>query len=67
MSSETSNSYLNDADVNLLAWQAVEEEQDCSSANDVTVSMGMTTDTESQRSLLLSQSEALAGTAIPSY
>lgn len=65
VSSETSNSYLNDADVNLLTWQAVEEEQDPSSANDVTVSvnMEMTTDTESQRSLLLSQSEALAGTA----
>lgn len=63
MSSETSNSYLNDADVN-LTWQAVEEEHDCSSANDVSVSvnMGMATDTESQRSLLLSQSEALAGT-----
>lgn len=64
VSSETSN-YLNDADVNLLTWQAVEEEQDSSSANDVSVSvnLGMTTDTESQRSLLLSQSEALAGTA----
>lgn len=64
MSSETSNSYLNDADVSLLAWQAVEEEQDSSSANDVSVSVnvGMTTDTESQRSVLLSQSEALAGT-----
>ncbi|XP_060735762.1 ral GTPase-activating protein subunit alpha-2 isoform X2 [Tachysurus vachellii] len=62
VSSETSN-YLSDADVNLLTWQAVEEEQDSSSANDVSVSvnMGMTTDTESQRSLLLSQSEALAG------
>lgn len=66
MSSETSNSYLNEADVNLLTWQAVEEEQDSSSANDVSVSvnMGMTTDTESQRSILLSQSEALAGTVI---
>lgn len=65
VSSETSNSYLNDNDVNLLTWQAVEEEQDSSSAIDVSVSvnMGMTTDTESQRSLLLSQSEALAGTA----
>lgn len=65
MSSETSNSYLNDADVNLLTWQAVEEEQDSSSANDVSVgvNMGMSADTESQRSLLLSQSEALAGTA----
>uniref|UniRef100_A0A4W4HFW2 Rap-GAP domain-containing protein n=1 Tax=Electrophorus electricus TaxID=8005 RepID=A0A4W4HFW2_ELEEL len=27
VSSETSNSYLNDAEVNLLAWQAVEEER----------------------------------------
>lgn len=64
MSSETSNSYLNDTDVNLLTWQAVEEEQDSSSANDVSVgvNMGMATDCESQRSLLLSQSEALAGT-----
>ncbi|KAF5909698.1 ral GTPase-activating protein subunit alpha-2 isoform X1, partial [Clarias magur] len=63
ISSETSNSYLNDADVNLLSWQTVEEEQDSTSANDVSVSvnLGMTTDTESQRSLLLSQSEALAG------
>ncbi|KAI5102367.1 ral GTPase-activating protein subunit alpha-2 isoform X1 [Silurus meridionalis] len=63
VSSETSNSYLNDADENLLTWQAVEEEQDSSSTNDVSVSvnLGMTTDTESQRSLLLSQSEALAG------
>lgn len=65
ISSEISNSYLNDADVNLLSWQTVEEEQDSTSANDVSVSvnLGMTTDTESQRSLLLSQSEALAGTA----
>ncbi|XP_047013619.1 ral GTPase-activating protein subunit alpha-2 isoform X1 [Ictalurus punctatus] len=63
VSSETSNSYLNDTDVNLLTWQAVEEEQDSSSANDVSVgvNMGMATDCESQRSLLLSQSEALAG------
>ncbi|TSO25223.1 Ral GTPase-activating protein subunit alpha-2 [Bagarius yarrelli] len=62
LSSETSNSYLTDTDVNLLTWQAVEEEQDSSSANDVSVSvnLGLTTDTESQRSLLLSQSEALA-------
>ncbi|XP_053538904.1 ral GTPase-activating protein subunit alpha-2 isoform X3 [Ictalurus punctatus] len=62
VSSETSNSYLNDTDVNLLTWQAVEEEQDSSSANDVSVgvNMGMATDCESQRSLLLSQSEALA-------
>ncbi|XP_049319301.1 ral GTPase-activating protein subunit alpha-2 isoform X3 [Astyanax mexicanus] len=63
VSSETSNCYLNDADVNLLSWHAVEEEPDCPSPNDVSVSVsvGMAADTESQRSLLLSHTEALAG------
>uniref|UniRef100_W5KMG8 Ral GTPase activating protein catalytic subunit alpha 2 n=1 Tax=Astyanax mexicanus TaxID=7994 RepID=W5KMG8_ASTMX len=62
VSSETSNCYLNDADVNLLSWHAVEEEPDCPSPNDVSVSVsvGMAADTESQRSLLLSHTEALA-------
>ncbi|XP_072545578.1 ral GTPase-activating protein subunit alpha-2 isoform X2 [Salminus brasiliensis] len=63
VSSETSNCYLNDADVNLLTWHAVEEEPDCPSPNDVSVSVsvGMAADSESQRSLLLSHTEALAG------
>lgn len=64
ISSETSNCYLSDADVNPLTWPPLEEEQDLPSSNEVSVSvsMEMTADTESQRSLLLSQSEALAGT-----
>ncbi|XP_062864110.1 ral GTPase-activating protein subunit alpha-2 [Trichomycterus rosablanca] len=63
ISSEASNCYLSDADVNPLTWPTLEEEHDPPSPNDVTVSvsMEMTADTESQRSLLLSQSEALAG------
>uniref|UniRef100_A0AAR2LCT0 Rap-GAP domain-containing protein n=1 Tax=Pygocentrus nattereri TaxID=42514 RepID=A0AAR2LCT0_PYGNA len=62
VSSETSNCYLNDADVSLLTWHTVEEEPDCPSPNDVSVSVsvGVAADSESQRSLLLSHSEALA-------
>ncbi len=58
VSSETSNGYLNDAEVGLLAWHAVEEEPDSPSTHD----MSVTVDTVSQRSLLLSHTEALAGT-----
>ncbi|XP_016097607.1 ral GTPase-activating protein subunit alpha-2 [Sinocyclocheilus grahami] len=59
VSSETSNGYLNDAEVGLLAWHAVEEEPDSPSTHDM--SMSVTVDTVSQRSLLLSHTEALAG------
>ncbi|XP_076835249.1 LOW QUALITY PROTEIN: ral GTPase-activating protein subunit alpha-2-like [Brachyhypopomus gauderio] len=63
VSSEASNSYLNDADVNLLAWQAVEEERDSPTGPGEGGGRGSAppTDTESQRSLLLSHTEALAG------
>uniref|UniRef100_A0A8C1YT44 Ral GTPase activating protein, alpha subunit 2 (catalytic) n=1 Tax=Cyprinus carpio TaxID=7962 RepID=A0A8C1YT44_CYPCA len=54
VSSETSNGYLNDAE----AWHAVEEEPDSPSTHDM--SMSATVDTVSQRSLLLSHTEALA-------
>lgn len=57
VSSEASNGYLNDADAGLLSWNALEEEPDSSSAHDVSI----TVDTESQGSLLLSHTEALAG------
>ncbi|XP_077094753.1 ral GTPase-activating protein subunit alpha-2 isoform X6 [Siphateles boraxobius] len=57
VSSETSNGYLNDAEVGLLEWHAVEEEPDSPSTHD----MSVTADTVSQRSLLLSHTEALAG------
>ncbi|KAG1936325.1 ral GTPase-activating protein subunit alpha-2 isoform X4 [Pimephales promelas] len=57
VSSEASNGYLNDAEVGLLAWHAVEEEPDSPSTHD----MSVTADTVSQRSLLLSHTEALAG------
>ncbi|XP_052342105.1 ral GTPase-activating protein subunit alpha-2-like [Oncorhynchus keta] len=56
VSSETSNGYLNDADSSLLTWQAFEEEADFHSAQ-----IGVKADTESQRNLLLSHNEALAG------
>uniref|UniRef100_A0A674ATA2 Ral GTPase activating protein catalytic subunit alpha 2 n=1 Tax=Salmo trutta TaxID=8032 RepID=A0A674ATA2_SALTR len=56
VSSETSNGYLNDADSSLLAWQAFEEEADFHS-----VQIGVKADTDSQRNLLLSHNEALAG------
>uniref|UniRef100_A0A671MED0 Rap-GAP domain-containing protein n=1 Tax=Sinocyclocheilus anshuiensis TaxID=1608454 RepID=A0A671MED0_9TELE len=59
VSSETSNGYLNDAEAGLLAWHAVEEEPDSPSTHDM--SMSATVDTVSQRSLLLSHTEALAG------
>uniref|UniRef100_A0A672S0A6 Ral GTPase activating protein catalytic subunit alpha 2 n=1 Tax=Sinocyclocheilus grahami TaxID=75366 RepID=A0A672S0A6_SINGR len=59
VSSETSNGYLNDAEAGLLAWHAVEEEPDSPSTHDM--SMSATMDTVSQRSLLLSHTEALAG------
>ncbi|XP_035388474.1 ral GTPase-activating protein subunit alpha-2 isoform X6 [Electrophorus electricus] len=64
VSSETSNSYLNDAEVNLLAWQAVEEERNSPSPTGANGGGGRTgppDDAESQRSLLLSHTEALAG------
>lgn len=53
ISSETSNGYLNDADVSLLAWQAFEEEPDSPPPSDL--------NSDHQRSLLLSHTEALAG------
>uniref|UniRef100_A0A8C1L226 Ral GTPase activating protein, alpha subunit 2 (catalytic) n=1 Tax=Cyprinus carpio TaxID=7962 RepID=A0A8C1L226_CYPCA len=59
VSSETSNGYLNDAE----AWHAVEEEPDSPSTHDM--SMSATVDTVSQRSLLLSHTEALAGSDCP--
>uniref|UniRef100_A0A8C8FNE4 Rap-GAP domain-containing protein n=1 Tax=Oncorhynchus tshawytscha TaxID=74940 RepID=A0A8C8FNE4_ONCTS len=59
VSSETSNGYLNDADGSLLAWQAFEEEADTQSAQ-----IDVTADTGSQRNLLLSHNEALAGTEL---
>ncbi|XP_026141101.1 ral GTPase-activating protein subunit alpha-2-like isoform X3 [Carassius auratus] len=67
VSSETSNGFLNDADVGLLAWHAVEEEPDSPSTHDTSMSMSMsvTVDTVSQRSLLLSHTEALAGSDCP--
>ncbi|XP_031435652.1 ral GTPase-activating protein subunit alpha-2 isoform X8 [Clupea harengus] len=52
ISSETSNGYLNDADVSLLAWQAFEEEPDSPPPSDL--------NSDHQRSLLLSHTEALA-------
>ncbi|XP_051578364.1 ral GTPase-activating protein subunit alpha-2 isoform X2 [Myxocyprinus asiaticus] len=59
VSSEASNGYVNDAEVGLLAWNVVEEVPDSPSPRDISVSV--TLDTESQRSLLLSHTEALAG------
>ncbi|XP_030639638.1 ral GTPase-activating protein subunit alpha-2 [Chanos chanos] len=57
VSSETSNGFVNEADCGLLAWQAFqEEEHDSSPPNDVSAAV----DTESQRSLLLSHTDALA-------
>ncbi|KAL4624069.1 ral GTPase-activating protein subunit alpha-2 [Arapaima gigas] len=55
ISSETSNGYLNDADVSLLSWQTFEGDQDTHSTQDAAV------DPDSQRSLTLSHTEALAG------
>nr|XP_046269816.1 ral GTPase-activating protein subunit alpha-2 isoform X1 [Scatophagus argus] len=56
MSSETSNGYLNEAEV---TWQAFEEEADTQSTQ--SAHMDVTADPQSQGSLLLSHSEALAG------
>ncbi|XP_073783924.1 ral GTPase-activating protein subunit alpha-2 isoform X15 [Danio rerio] len=61
VSSETSNGYLNEAEVGLLSWHTLEEEPDSPSTQDVSMSMSVTADTVSQRSLLLSHTEALAG------
>ncbi|XP_073783925.1 ral GTPase-activating protein subunit alpha-2 isoform X16 [Danio rerio] len=60
VSSETSNGYLNEAEVGLLSWHTLEEEPDSPSTQDVSMSMSVTADTVSQRSLLLSHTEALA-------
>ncbi|KAL2099141.1 hypothetical protein ACEWY4_005621 [Coilia grayii] len=59
ISSETSNGYLNDADVSLLAWQAFEEEPESPPPHD------LNTDADHQRSLLLSHTEELAGSESP--
>ncbi|XP_061089526.1 ral GTPase-activating protein subunit alpha-2 isoform X3 [Conger conger] len=63
ISSETSNGYLNESDVGLLTWQAFEEEHDSHSAHE------MSADADSHRSLLLSHTEALAGSecALPPH
>ncbi|XP_029981960.1 ral GTPase-activating protein subunit alpha-2 isoform X2 [Sphaeramia orbicularis] len=56
VSSETSNGYLNEAEV---TWQAFDEEADTQSTQ--STHMDVTTDPQSQGSLLLSHNEALAG------
>ncbi|XP_028251013.1 ral GTPase-activating protein subunit alpha-2 isoform X2 [Parambassis ranga] len=56
ISSETSNGYLNEAEV---TWQAFDEEADTQSTQ--SAHMDVTTDPHSQGSLLLSHNEALAG------
>ncbi|XP_044230689.1 ral GTPase-activating protein subunit alpha-2 isoform X2 [Thunnus albacares] len=56
LSSETSNGYLNEAEV---TWQAFDEEADTQSTQ--SAHMDVTTDPQSQGSLLLSHNEALAG------
>ncbi|XP_033844187.1 ral GTPase-activating protein subunit alpha-2 isoform X1 [Periophthalmus magnuspinnatus] len=56
VSSETSNGYLNEAEV---TWQAFDEEADTQSTQ--STHMDVTTEPQSQGSLLLSHSEALAG------
>uniref|UniRef100_A0A673C2G8 Rap-GAP domain-containing protein n=1 Tax=Sphaeramia orbicularis TaxID=375764 RepID=A0A673C2G8_9TELE len=55
VSSETSNGYLNEAEV---TWQAFDEEADTQSTQ--STHMDVTTDPQSQGSLLLSHNEALA-------
>ncbi|XP_039992453.1 ral GTPase-activating protein subunit alpha-2 isoform X4 [Xiphias gladius] len=55
ISSETSNGYLNEAEV---TWQAYDEEADTQSTQ--SAHMDVTTDPQSQGSLLLSHNEALA-------
>uniref|UniRef100_A0A8C2XBR6 Ral GTPase activating protein catalytic subunit alpha 2 n=1 Tax=Cyclopterus lumpus TaxID=8103 RepID=A0A8C2XBR6_CYCLU len=57
ISSETSNGYLNEAEV---TWQAYDEEADTQSTQ--SAHMDVTTDPQSQGSLLLTHNEALAGT-----
>lgn len=57
VSSETSNGYVHEAEG---AWQAFDEEADTQSTQ--STHMDVTTDPQSQGSLLLSHSEALAGT-----
>ncbi|XP_034531536.1 ral GTPase-activating protein subunit alpha-2 isoform X2 [Notolabrus celidotus] len=56
ISSETSNGYLNEAEV---TWQAFDEEADTQSTQ--SAHMDVTADPQSQGSLLLSHNEALAG------
>ncbi|XP_076017611.1 ral GTPase-activating protein subunit alpha-2 isoform X2 [Genypterus blacodes] len=56
VSSETSNGYLNEAEV---VWPAFDEEADTQSTQ--SAHMDVTTDPQSQGSLLLSHNEALAG------
>ncbi|TMS21207.1 Ral GTPase-activating protein subunit alpha-2, partial [Larimichthys crocea] len=56
ISSETSNGYLNEAEV---TWQAFDEEADTQSTQ--SAHMDVTTDPQGQGSLLLSHNEALAG------
>ncbi|XP_069392458.1 ral GTPase-activating protein subunit alpha-2 isoform X2 [Paralichthys olivaceus] len=64
ISSETSNGYFNEAEV---TWQAFDEEADTQSTQ--SAHMDVTTDPQSQGSLLLSHNEALAGPecALPSH
>lgn len=57
VSSETSNGYIHEAEG---TWQAFDEEADTQSTQ--STHMDVTTDPQSQGSLLLSHSEALAGT-----
>lgn len=61
ISSETSNGYLNETEV---TWQAFDEEGDTHSTQ--SAHMDVTTDPQGQGNLLLSQNEALAGTATSS-
>uniref|UniRef100_A0A665VFS0 Ral GTPase activating protein, alpha subunit 2 (catalytic) n=1 Tax=Echeneis naucrates TaxID=173247 RepID=A0A665VFS0_ECHNA len=64
ISSETSNGYLNETEV---TWQAFDEEADTQSTQ--SAHMDVTTDPQSQGSLLLSHNEALAGpeSALPPH
>lgn len=58
MSSETSNGYLNEAEV---TWQTFDEEADTQSTQ--SAHMDVTADPQNQGSLLLSHNDALAGKA----
>uniref|UniRef100_UPI0037E8DCE0 ral GTPase-activating protein subunit alpha-2 isoform X1 n=1 Tax=Semicossyphus pulcher TaxID=241346 RepID=UPI0037E8DCE0 len=60
ISSETSNGYLNEAEV---TWQTFDEEADTQSTQ--SAHMDVTSDPQSQGSLLLSHNEALAGPESP--